>query len=118
MRIIHFLVMALAFSVLTVWAAPLQQAQRITTENVRPQLVLEGWPLVVPRFPIVCTPSALVDMLKRVKPYVRPSTDVQSITAIYTPPAVGLRQAADEMDRKDALVSELETLVEHCEKGE
>lgn len=68
MRSIHFLVMALALSVFTVWAEPLQQGQRMTTENMHPQFGLEGWSVLVPRCPIVCTPSALFDMLKRVKP--------------------------------------------------
>lgn len=49
-----------------------------------------------------------IKYLRELRKYVRDSSGLESIHAVYIPPAQQMRNAADEMERKDALLREID----------
>lgn len=49
-----------------------------------------------------------IELLRRLRGYVKDSSGVGISTLAYIPPAQAMRNAADEMERKDALLAEID----------
>ena len=56
----------------------------------------------------------LLEASKGLLPFLRTSTDITKSYPVYRPPAMGMREAADRMDREDAAVKRFREAVERC----
>ena len=45
-----------------------------------------------------------IDLLKEIEPYLRIAGEAVVVNLMYVPPAQSLRNAADEMERKEAII--------------
>lgn len=52
-----------------------------------------------------------IDLLKRIRRYVNDSSGFGVMTLVYIPPAQAMRNAADEMEAKDALLREVDNFL-------
>lgn len=61
-----------------------------------------------------CTQRQLVLLLKQVAQHLEKSTDIVHVYPIFVPPATGLRQAAKEIEAKDALIDRMRETIRTC----
>lgn len=57
-----------------------------------------------------------IELLKQLRKYVGTSSGISAINAVYVSPAQSMRNAADEMDRKDNLLREIDEFLSALEK--
>lgn len=60
--------------------------------------------------------ASAVSLLKQARKYLNPSGEITSMNAIYVTPAQALRDSANAIDRKDALIAKIDALLTPLEK--